>query len=53
MKQVKELQKSESITIRLTQSECESLQNEAANELLSLSGLVRRKLFYNRVKATA
>jgi hypothetical protein len=50
MKEVKELQKSESITIRLTKSESESIQKEANKELLSISALVRRKLFFNRFR---
>jgi hypothetical protein len=50
MRQVKELQKSENITVRLTKSESELLQKEASDELLSISGLVRRKLFFNRFR---
>jgi hypothetical protein len=53
MKDLKQLAKSESVTVRLLKSEAESLQNEANNELLSISALVRRKLFFNRLKATA
>jgi len=53
MKDLKQLKKSESVTVRLSKIEAESLQNEANKELLSLSGLIRRKLFYNSVKATA
>lgn len=53
MKQIKELQKSESITVRLSKSEAESIQLEANTELLSISSLVRRKLFFNRLEATA
>lgn len=50
MKEVKELKKSEIITIRLTKSEAESIKNEANKELLSISVLVRRKLFFNRFR---
>ena len=53
MKDLKQLNKSESVTVRLSKNEAESLQNEANNELLSISALVRRKLFFNRLKATA
>jgi hypothetical protein len=53
MKDLKQQNKSESVTVRLSKVEAESLQNEANNELLSISALVRRKLFFNRLKATA
>jgi len=53
MKDLKQQNKSESVTVRMSQKEAESLQNEANNELLSISALVRRKLFFNRLKATA
>lgn len=53
MKDLKQITKSESVTIRITKVEARSLQNEANTELLSISSLVRRKLFFNPVKATA
>ncbi len=53
MKNVKELQKTESVTFRMTAVEAAALQQEASNELLSISSLVRRKVFINRLKATA
>jgi hypothetical protein len=49
---MKESQKSEMITIRLTPKEANSLKKEAATELLSVSSLLRRKLFFNALKAT-
>ena len=52
MKDLKPLPKSASITIRLSKSEAESIQLEANTELLSISAVIRRKLFYNRLKAT-
>jgi len=39
------------VNVRLTQSEAEQLQNQANNELLTLSTYVRRNLFYSRPKA--
>ncbi|MBC7845516.1 MAG: hypothetical protein H7Y10_03390 [Flavobacterium sp.] len=45
MKNLKEQNKAFSVTVRLSKSEIEQLQTESNNELLSLSALVRRKLF--------
>ena len=53
MKDLKQLKKSEIVTVRLSKTEADRLKIEANNELLSLSALVRRKLFFNRLKATA
>jgi len=52
MKDFKALPKSASITIKMTQSEAESIQKEAAAELLSISSTVRRKIFLSPLKAT-
>lgn len=53
MKDLKQFKKESSVTVRLSKSEAESLQNEANNELLSISAVIRRKLFLHPVKATA
>ena len=53
MKTLKQDSKVHSVTVRLSQNESDQLQTESNNELLSLSALVRRKLFLNPVKATA
>ena len=51
MKDLKRVNKSESVTVRLSKEEAIQLQNEAANELLSISALVRRKIYFNPLKA--
>ena len=53
MKHLKEDGKVHSLTVRLSRNESEQLQIESDNELLSLSALVRRKLFLHAAKATA
>ena len=53
MKDLKQLKKESSVTVRLSKNEAESLQLEANNELLSISALVRRKLYLHTAKATA
>lgn len=51
MKKVKDNNKDYSVTVRLSKIQAEELQKQSNNELLSLSAIVRRRLFYN--KATA
>lgn len=45
MKTLKQDSKAHSVTVRLSKSESDLLQTESNNEMLSLSALVRRKLF--------
>lgn len=51
MKNTNEFKKESSVTFRISKQEAENLQNEANTELLSISALVRRKIFYNGLKA--
>ena len=51
MKNQNRVNKTAIVMVRLTKVEAESLQKEATDELLSLSAVVRRKLFYNSLKA--
>jgi predicted HicB family RNase H-like nuclease len=45
METSKEQNKAYSVTVRISKAESEQLQTESNNEMLSLSALVRRKLF--------
>lgn len=52
MQDLKIIPKAASITIRMSQAEAESIQKEAAAQLLSISSYLRRELFLTPLKAT-